>query len=278
MNSQNSSFLFNLTGGGIIVFVVGYMLTSFFAAPEVPLCSRRFPAGIQMSYADSSGQLLSPLALEARSNTRNWGFSSNATTVPVEHEQFTNALQVQLAPAEVDESSPRNGVGFVWRPKELADARAACLSYSVFIPSNFTFPETGRLPGLFGTRDISQVDELNPDDTFVARPVWQPSGDVGVDVRNPSTSGFIEGAQRKTVWPTGRWVAVEQEVQLNTRNEADGVLRTWIDGKLTFDRSDMTLRAKPEGGISGIMADIGYAQNPGPVAALRISPFIVRWQ
>lgn len=279
MNSSSSNFVFNLIGGGIIVFVVGYMLTTFFAAPTVQLCSQRFPAGIQLSYADAGGHLMTPQALEARSNARHWGFSENATAVAVENEHFLSALQVKLAAVESDDDEPpRSGVGFVWRPRELASASAACLSYSVFIPDSFTFPESGFLPGLFGARNLSEIDDVRPEDSFAARVVWQSAGDVGVDVRHPGAGGFVEGAPRKMVWPTGRWVPIEQEVRLNGKGQADGYLRTWIDGVLTLNRDGMTLREKPDGGLSGIVADIGYARNQGEVAALRVSPFIVRWQ
>ena len=279
MKSANSNLVFNLAGGGIVVFVIGYMLLSFFTSPAVPACSERFSSGIRLGFSDGRGNLLSPVDLEARFSGRKWGLDRNAAAISVANQPFDNALQVKLANAEDgDGGESRSGVSFIWRPRELAGASAACLSYAVFIPSTFKFPESGLLPGLFGATDLDELDAVKPEDSFVARFAWQPSGDVGVDVRRPGTGGYVEGASRKMVWPTGRWVPVEQEVRLNSRGAADGVLRTWIDGRLMLDRTGMRLREIPSGGISGVVADIGYARTEGPAIALRVSPLVVRWQ
>lgn len=55
-------------------------------------------------------------------------------------------------------------------------------------------------------------------------------------------------------WPTygelglatlGKWVCVEQQLKVNTPGLRDGVLRTWIDGKLAWEKTALYLRAKP---------------------------------
>lgn len=280
VSTSNSSILFNLAGGGIILFVAGYMTLSYVYTPEIPLCSQRYTRGIQTSYVNATGHLLSPSALQSRSSGRHWGFSGNATAVPVKSQTFNNALEVKLASVDNDgdDEPPRNGVGFVWQPAELNKASSACLSYAVFIPDDFKFAENGYLPGLFGSQDLYDLDKFNADQTFATRVVWQQSGDVGVEVRAPDTTGFIEGAHRKTVWPKGQWVPVEQEVSLNKIGAADGHLRTWINGVLVVDRGGLSLRVKPQDSITGVVADIGYSRNTGPVGAVQISPFVVRWQ
>lgn len=49
----------------------------------------------------------------------------------------------------------------------------------------------------------------------------------------------------------GKWYAIETEVKLNTVDGTggtyipDGILRTWIDGKLVFERTGMVFRTLP---------------------------------
>ena len=134
------------------------------------------------------------------------------------------------------------------------------------------------LPGLFGASDVSQIDELEPADGFAVRVAWGQAGDAGMDVRIPSSSGFWETPPRKTNWPLGRWVTVEQEVHLNTPGTDDGAMRLWIDGALTIDRGRMPLRNSAQSVLSGVVADIGYARTLSAPAHVRVSPFLLQWQ
>ena len=146
------------------------------------------------------------------------------------------------------------------------------------MPDRFGFNEPGYLPGLFGAADITQLDELEPHDGFAARLGWAQSGDLGVDVRVPASAGYWETPSRKWIWPTSRWVKVEQEIRLNTPGQENGVMRVWIDGALTIDRGNVVFRTAPQAAISGVVSDIGYARTLSDVAAIRVSPFVLQWQ
>lgn len=277
MNSLKANILFNLIGGGIILIVVGYIAMSHFTSQAVPLCSGRYHNGFQMGYADHAGRLLSPIELSARSSARQWGFSGNASAVSIKGEPFNNALKVKLDSVDSDDDVPRNGVGFIWRPFEIARATSACLSYSVFIPQNFSFPESGYFPGFFGAPDLNKIDESPADDSFTLRVAWQPSGDVGVEVRTPGGRGYVEGASRRTVWPKGRWVPVEEEIRLNAEKKADGVVRLWVDGNLVIDRGGIKFNDNPRSAITGVLAEIGYGRMQGASTVLGVSPIVLRW-
>ena len=43
-----------------------------------------------------------------------------------------------------------------------------------------------------------------------------------------------------------RWYSIEQYVRLNTPGKNDGLLRTWVDGKLAFERTDLRYRDVPD--------------------------------
>lgn len=277
VSKNMNSIIFNLAGGGVLMTVVGYMAVSYFTTPSILPCTERFPAGVQMGFDAPNGKLLTPIELQGRTGAREWGLLKNATVV-AEKSIRASALAVNLAATGDDEKGVQNGVGFTWQPHQIAKAGAACLSYSVRMPDGFKFQEPGFLPGLFGASDVTQIDDPQPDDAFALRVGWAQAGDIGVDVRNPSSAGYWENPRRKVIWPTTRWTKIEQEVRLNSPGKDDGYMRVWVDGALTIDRGGLTLRKSPQSVLSGVIADIGYARTLSDVASIRVSPLTVQWQ
>lgn len=273
-----NSIMFNVAGGAVLLTVSAYMLSSFFLQPAIVPCAGRYPAGFQLTFDGAGGKPMTPIDLQARSGSREWGLLQNASVVPGDRGSTDSVLDVKLAPTDAESGTSENGVGFTWQPNEIAKAQSACLSYRVFLPADFAFKERGMLPGLFGAADVSQIDELEPADSFAVRVAWGQAGDAGMDVRIPSSSGFWETPPRKTNWPLGRWVTVEQELKLNTPGADDGAMRLWIDGALTIDRGGMPLRNSAQSVLSGVVADIGYARTLSAPVHVRVSPFVLQWQ
>ena len=230
-----------------------------------------------MAFDAAGGRAMSAVELQARFGSRQWGLLKNATVVKTSDQAPFNSLEVTLAP--VDEEEPvQNGVGFTWERPDMAKASWACLSYSVFLPAGFGFKEPGHLPGIFGARDATQIDEVEPEAGFAARVGWGLGGESGIDVLTPGATGYWEIPPRKTVWPTGRWVTVEQELQLNSPGNADGLMRLWIDGSLTINRHGITLRKTDALDLSGVVSDIRYARTVSTPDKIRVSPFVLQWQ
>jgi hypothetical protein len=48
-----------------------------------------------------------------------------------------------------------------------------------------------------------------------------------------------------------QWMCIEGEVKVNTPGVRDGVLRTWVNGRLAFEKTDLFLRKKPPYKIAG---------------------------
>lgn len=65
----------------------------------------------------------------------------------------------------------------------------------------------------------------------------------------------VEGSPTTTLtaesMPSGRWVCMETRVTLNTPGVADGILQSWIDGELRFNRTNLVLRNATEVVVSG---------------------------
>lgn len=273
-----NSIMFNVAGGAVLLTVGTYMLSSFFWTPAIAPCAERYPAGFQMSFDGPGGKPMTPIDLQARSGSREWGLIQNASVVAGDKGSSDSVLDVKLAPTDAEGGTPQNGIGFTWQPHEIGGAKSACLSYRVFMPTDFTFKERGRLPGLFGAPDVSQLDEPQTDDSFAVRVGWGQAGDSGLEVRMPTSPGTWEIPNRKVIWPLGRWVNIQQEVLLNTPDKEDGAVRLWLDGALTIDRVGLSLRTSAQTPIAGVVADIGYAHTLSTPAHVRVSPFILQWQ
>jgi hypothetical protein len=272
------SFLFNGAGVAILVTVAGYMANSFFKIDQIPRCSERYPPGQQFSMQNSSGDIMSPIELQASLPSREWGLLRNARIVTAKDGQ-SHFLQVVLAATDDEEGTRTNGVGFVWKPERLEGARSACLSYKIFLSKDFKFEGDGYLPGLFGAPDLAALDVPQPEGGFVARLGWQKDGSVNVALNTAGVaSGRWIGANSRAVWPLGTWVNVEQEVRLNEKGKSNGLLRVWFDGELQLDNGKLDFGVDDQVSLSGIVSDIRYLRGPVATSKLTVSPFLVQWQ
>ncbi len=56
--------------------------------------------------------------------------------------------------------------------------------------------------------------------------------------------------------PKNRWVAVEQQLRMNTPGADDGLLRVWIDGRLAFEQTDIRWRTSPDLHIEAVWLNV----------------------
>ncbi|MEZ5898989.1 MAG: hypothetical protein R3D51_05800 [Hyphomicrobiaceae bacterium] len=281
MRPSLNMVLFNAGGLGVLLFLGVYMVNSFFHKEEIAVCQARYGNGVRFSLTGNNGHKFTSLELQARLSSREWGLLNNARVVetPDGKAQF---LQVALGAEGQDddeqEAAGHDGVGFLWNLTDLKNAHAACLSYRLFLPKDFSFDVPGNLPGLYATREAEDVDAQALEAGFVSRLAWQKDGDIGMTFQNAGNPQSWIGSAGKQVWPVGRWVDVTQEVVLNTPGKPNGLMRVWIDGHLQIEKIGLNLIGKEPIGLSGVVADLGYAQANGPSGRLTISPFVVQRQ
>ena len=190
---NSGAIVFNLSGGAILITVFAYMGFAFFHTDIVAPCTARYPAGMQFALDSQRGNLLTPIELQGRAGSREWGILTNAQILGSGAGNDA-VMQVSLASTDVDDETARNGVGFTWQSAELAKATSACLSYRVFLPASFAFAKPGYLPGLYAASDIAELDAKTPSDGFVARVGWAQGGDSGVEVRSVGAGTLWQGA------------------------------------------------------------------------------------
>ena len=281
-----------LFSGAVAVFC---MATAVLALREmlipktVASCDLRYTKAGVFSWQRGNGRMLSALDLQAKLNGRDWGLIENARFVKTKDVPLGAAMVIGL-PRENSKARNRrmpSGVGFVWSPRWLKPATAACLGYSLRLPKNFKFGSGGSLPGLFGGGGDA-ADEVNArkSKTFSVQMHWRENKRLGLRLKSTEYPGGISLDIDKNYLKldVGRWIRVDQEIVLNTPGRANGVLRVWVDGKLRLDLKNLNYRAKPGEGLRGVVANIHYANKDLRWAAspqntaLALSSFFVRWK
>lgn len=266
--------LFNATGILIGLIVVGYVVFSGFLPESETSCRERYPSTTRLSLRSAQGEPLTPIELQARAGFASWGVKDNASVV--REGADGTALQVKLATlSDVDAAARRttNGVHFLWQLAAMAKATSACLSYSVWLPKDFSFENGGVLPGLVG----GVPGEIGNANRFATLARWQDDGKIGLDAALPD-SGFRPVERAFVPLPAGRWTRIDQEITLNAPGKPDGSVHMWIDGHRAGDKERLVLRKDEAARFIGVGVDVGYLRNPKKVGELRLTPFELSWR
>jgi hypothetical protein len=277
---------FILLNTAAALIVVGSVVTVARSwAPEVvEACGERYRKGAVFALESAPGHLMTGADLQSRMGVDEWGVLDNLTVVPVSDAPSKSALKVKLEKAvtrAADGATERYGAGFKWAPRAFTSRTAACLTYSVKVPTGFVFGRGGQLPAL-GAAPSADGRELTGVSTALQ---WRERGNgevlawlgTGTD-RQPAV--LARDAFKLT---PGSWTTLEQEVVLNTPGSSDGIVRLWVDGKLAMERKGIVLRGTAEQAIGGVNAEVTYGVAhagvvPPPGQELMLTPFELRWK
>lgn len=270
----------NAVGGVAVLIVGGYLAWDLTRSREIPVCSLRFPVATQMSFQKPDGAAMTPAEFQARVGMGERGVIEK-TAVRRGDSVQPLVLDVRLGGPDAADT----GAGFSWSLPGLAKAKAACLGYSIFVPADFDYAGGGTLPGLFG--EASGAATTNGQSGFASRVAWNDQGTIGLQmnlsgVTNDGKTGEPVGYLSATPLPKGRWVRIEQETVLNSPNAKDGLMRLWVDGRLSVE--DLSVAWRGNGGVhlNGALVDIGYGPMTPPTekkpTAVTLSPLQLAWQ
>lgn len=107
------------------------------------------------------------------------------------------------------------------------------LSYRLYFEPGFEWVKGGKLPGLAGGSANTGGNKPDGTDGYTSRYMWRRDGRLVVYLYHPdqpSTFGEDFGHDGLTL-ETGRWYTVRQRIVMNTGNQANGVLETWVDDR-----------------------------------------------
>ncbi len=281
-------FYINAAAGLVAVAIVALAVRGVLYQEEVGPCSERYGNGTLFGLQDKSGGPISTTDLQGRLAGRDWGLMENTKIVLLKDGPAPVALQINLPKVPVKAEGgavSRSGMGFTWLPSKLPTAKAACLTYSVWLPEDFNFGTGGSLPGLFGG-ETTDTPTLKAKAAFSTRNSWTDEGiaQVRTITADESKGAIYSSSSNSVKLPRGRWIRLEQEVVLNQPGEEGGVMRVWIDGKLRFANTEMVFRKDERSTLRGVIADVHYsnaalAEAPSPkTTSLQMTPFELYWE
>src|SRR3954447_1740134 len=178
-------YLFNAAGGAFLLVTAALAVRYAAVGETAPPCTERYQSALLFSWQQPSGAALSPSDLQAKLGGRDWGVIENVSFAKADGAPGPVVMQVNLRPTpqrRPEDQESKGGMGFTWLPRQLAAAKVACLSYSVWLPEDFTFAPGGSLPGLFGGEPESNGSgKAKAATTFSAVMRWRE--DAGAEVR-----------------------------------------------------------------------------------------------
>ena len=269
----------NTIGGLVVVLVAGYFIFDATRSREAPGCGTRYPIATLMALQRPDGALMTPAELQARIGFDERGIVDK-TKVRTGDQAGTPVLDVTLGGAVADDT----GTSFPWSLAGLYSARSACMGYRVLVPADFDYASGGTLPGLFGT--TSNTATPGAQSGFSARIAWDSEGRLGMRVNltgiaNAKDDIDVTVPQATVSLARGRWVAIEQEVVLNSPNAQDGALRLWVDGRLAFENTGVAWRGSNAIRFVGALVEVDYIPG-GRVdkksTQVSISPLRMSWR
>ena len=191
-----------------------------------------------------------PFAVEANLSIR----TGDETAAAVVHVLYP---QGSINPGS--KTTPAGGAQFYAPVLAGTEATTACLGYRVRFEDGFAFVLGGKLPGLYGTEGApvttaSGCRPVNDEAGFSVRLMWRSGGrgEVYAYTQNKTARCGESLGRGNWTFATGRWIAVEEEVVLNTPGRDDGRVRVWIDGRLVLDRGGLVYRSGPAVHIQGL--------------------------
>ena len=270
----------------VIASVGTLMARDVFRGETVPVCSSRMPNGTLFGVESRPGTLLTAEELQSGLAGYDRGVSENLSFVRFSDGPSKSGLRVRMAevkgtPDIHGRPTIASGVEFVWSPRRMPPKAVNCLSYTVKVPSDFSFGTGGVLPSFVS------VDVTNGAPKFQTKMYWRHDGLLTLELKTEA-SGEKPPVQLELTsslpLPRGSWARIEQEVILNDIDKDNAEIRVWIDGTIVMWHTHFILRAKPDTHATGVAVTLGYSngQTPpldatGTPKVVDLAPFEIRW-
>lgn len=134
----------------------------------------------------------------------------------------------------------------------LKEVDTALVSYNIKFDSNFEFVKGGKLPGLCGKDCITGGGSSDGTNGWNARLMWRADGNVVQyvyypDMNDPNHPGYGEdmpwtGFVSQNKFIPDKWHKVSTMIIMNTPGVKNGIIRSWFDGELCLNRTDISFR------------------------------------
>ncbi|MFA4834039.1 MAG: polysaccharide lyase [Patescibacteria group bacterium] len=139
--------------------------------------------------------------------------------------------------------------GAQWLLKLGASYEELYCSYWMKVPYGFESIKGGKLPGLAGGQANTGGIKPNGQDGWSARAMWQKYFNIRQYVYHAGQKDPFYGDGRpwqeegKDCSPTqGQWHHLETYIKMNIPGKSDGIIMSWLDGRLVMDEEDFRFR------------------------------------
>ncbi len=288
MKFTRDSILFNAAVALCVLGAAGYIAADALFTPKNPACTASYPPANVLPLENSYGEPMSPVELLTSIGGMQRGIIEHARTVAVDGAPSPLAISIGIkagSSSSYQTERDPGGVSFAWRPRDMAGATAACLTYSVRMSDGFDFGMGGLLPGLYGGRILSINERADGKTGLAARLAWRKDGAGATFIQFPKATGANGIYQPATgfAFEPGKWVRVDQEVVLNAPGAANGELRVWFNDELVINRKGIIWREDDKLTLSGVVADLSFGGSERNWAApkdgsIELSPLELSWR
>jgi len=134
-------------------------------------------------------------------------------------------------------------------PISIPAAEAMYIRYYVRFDPNFDFVLGGKLPGLCGAGCNTGGGIPTGRDGWSARIMWRENGKIVQYMYYMDQASYYgddfpwnEGVGGQRYLIPGQWHCLETYIQMNTPGVKNGIVRSWFDGQLSLNRTNIRFR------------------------------------
>lgn len=244
---KKTALMANLVGIGAIAIIGVYFVHDLTYTEEAKPCSSHFAPPVSLNLQQNNGSLISPVTLQARSQSQDWGLLENLKIETTNDDPSLAVFDFALKHGDASSTAHKlGGAAFPWRPSQLSTAQSVCFSYNVRVPDKFEYGDGGILPGVASDgvwREAQDDDEGAEafERKLRVHPVWNENGQMDVLIYDPTDTRHNERLilSGKAALPPGVWNRVEMELVLNSADKPDGKVRMWINGDLAVNKENV---------------------------------------
>ena len=176
-------------------------------------------------------------------NCPKWYMGNNLLRVVGKSQAFRgHALQINYPKYAFGCKNNKNCVN--WKPEIGGQFNQLYYSYKIKFAHNFDFVKGGKLPGIAGGTANTSGNKPNGSDGWSVRMMWSRDGKLVQYVYHPDQKRSFGDAFEWKMLPLkiNEWHTIKTRVRMNTPGKRNGLIQSWLNGKLVLDRRDVRFR------------------------------------
>ena len=184
-----------------------------------------------------------PAQLRSDWNCPKWHMGSNLVSIVDKGQAFRgHALRIDYPKYAFGCKDHRKCVN--WKPELGGKFNELVYSYKLKLAKGFDFVKGGKLPGIAGGTANTGGKKPNGRDGWSVRMMWDRHGKLVQYVYHPDQLRAFGDAFEWNMprLETGKWHDIKTRVRLNSAGKHNGIIQSWLDGKLVLDRRDLRFR------------------------------------